>query len=92
MPVSSLGLWSHLVPPFDELHPGVNALDGVHRVLLRHIFPVLALGHPVPLMPPCCPVPAIPNPAAGEEQEKEERDGERISWEEGSRNCFVSEN
>lgn len=43
-------------------------------------------------MPPCCPVPAIANPAAREEQEKEERDGERFSWEEGSKNSFVSEN
>lgn len=87
-----LGLQPHLVPPLHELHPGVDALDGVHRVLLRHIFPVLALGHPVPLMAPCCPVPAIANPAAGEEQKEEERDGERVSWERGIKNSIVSEN
>lgn len=87
-----LGLQPHLVPPLHELHPGVDALDGVHRVLLRHIFPVLALGHPVSLMAPCCPVPAIANPAAGEEQKEEERDGERVSWERGIKNSIVSEN
>lgn len=43
-------------------------------------------------MAPCCPVAAVANPAAGEEQEKEERDGERVSWEEGSKNSFVSAN
>lgn len=86
MPVSTslsrdgLGLQPHLVPSLHKLHPGVNALDGVHGVLPGHIFPVLALGHPVPLMAPCCPVPAIANPAARDEQGKEERDREKVSW------------
>lgn len=31
---TGLGLWPHLVPSLHELHPGVNALDGVHCVLL----------------------------------------------------------
>lgn len=87
-----LGLQPHLVPSLHELHPGVDALDGVYCVLLRHIFPVLALGHPVSLVTSCCPVPAVANPAAREEQEKEKRNGERVSWEEGNKNSFVSEN
>lgn len=86
------GIQPHLVPPLHRLHPGVNALDGVHGVLPGHIFPVLALGHPVPLMAPCCPVPAIANPAARGEQGKEERDREKVSWERGSKSSFVSEN
>lgn len=64
----------HLVPSFHKLCPGVNALNRVHSILLWHILPILALGHPVPLMASYSPPPATiyPKTMKKEMMEKQE--------------------
>lgn len=73
-----LGLFSpcdpYLIFPLHKLGPGVQALDGVHGILSRHLPPVSALWHAIPL---------LPSPTAMDQEGQGQiraKDREDLSW------------
>lgn len=51
LPVSGTA-GTYLILPLHKFSPGVQALNGVHRILRGHLSPVTALWHVVSLLPP----------------------------------------
>lgn len=73
-----LGLFSpcdsYLIFPLHKLGPGVQALNGVHGILSRHLPPVSALWHAIPL---------LPSPTAMDQEGQGQiraKDREDLSW------------
>lgn len=64
----------YLIFPLHKLGPGVQALDGVHSILSRHLPPVSALWHAIPL---------LPSPTAVDQEGQGQiraKDREDLSW------------